>query len=70
MVVKGKNSPTVGDPGAAAGPPSMGCTSLRLTPEGEAAVREWMAAQPFKPRYLDAVRHLIRVGIEASRGAR
>lgn len=70
MVVKGKNSLTVGDPGAAAGPPSMGCVSVRLTPEGEAAVRAWIEAQPFKMRYLDAVRHLIRVGIEASRGGR
>ena len=70
MVVKGKNSLTVGDPGAAAGPPSLGCVSVRLTPEGEAAVRAWMDAQPVKPRYLDAVRHLVAAGIAASRGGR
>jgi hypothetical protein len=70
MVVKGKNSSTVGDPGAAAGPPSMGCVSVRLTPEGEAEVRAWMAAQPAPVRYLDAVRHLVAAGIAASRGVR
>ena len=69
MVVKGKNSLTVGDPGAA-GPPSMGCVSVRLTPEGEAEVRAWMAAQPAPVRYLDAVRHLVAAGIAASRGGR
>jgi hypothetical protein len=70
MIVKGKNSLTVGDPGAAAGPPSMGCVSVRLTPEGEAEVRAWMAAQPAPVRYLDAVRHLVAAGIAASRGVR